>query len=232
VVVKDKADLDGYEHVVIPPGMTLPDGVPGEKGLVADGALAERLEKLYPSDVKDTVPRLKMDAGTGYAQIVTPRTETFLLPEAEVPAQGNCVRLSGKPGSGVCFAGSLDRRPLAESRRILALYLTDLKNTGTQVEMDDRPADGAGDAKSSGKRATNLTVLVRSPGELPLLVRQGKVEMSFRMKDRSLPRIWALKCDGTRSVPVEAVKTAEGFSFQALAVTNAETFGAFELVWE
>ena len=96
------------------------------------------------------------------------------------------------------------------------MYLTDLKNTDTEIEYEPKPKGN---------------VIVRNPGKLPLLVRQGKIEMAFKLKDRPLPQIWALKYDGSRSVIIEPRRTADGFSFGALAVTNPETFAAYELVW-
>lgn len=208
IVLDGHEQLDAYPCVVAPEDMKLPENFAGKKVLRADATLAARLKELFPAND----PPLQLDLKTGAAKIVTPRCETFLLPAEVHAANGSCVSIAGNQSVAVCFAGSLDGRPLPESDRVLALYLTDLKNTGTEVEHE--PKD---------------IVLVRKPGQLPLLVRQGKIEMAFRMKGRPLPHIWALKYDGSRSVRIEPRRTSDGFIFEAQAVTNAETFGAFEL---
>ena len=81
--------------------------------------------------------------------------------------------------------------------------------------------------------ATNMFALVFMSvgGTIPFL-RQGKIEMTFKMKDRPLPQIWALRYDGSRSTKVEPRRTDDGFAFEAKAVTNPETFAAFEITWE
>jgi len=96
-----------------------------------------------------------------------------------------------------------------------ALYLTDLKNTGTEVE-DPHTKDGR--------------VLVRNAGQLPLLLERGKIEMSLKHASGKLPQVWALKYDGMRAVAVEPRATAEGVAFDAQAVTKPDVFYAFELV--
>ena len=138
----------------------------------------------------------------------------FLLPAEVHQATGKCMSISGNSTVSVCFAGSLDGRPLPESHRALVLYLTDLKNTGTEIEYEPKEK-----------------VVVRNPGHLPLLIQQGKIEMSFQMKDRPLPQVWALKYDGSRSVEIMPHPTPEGFSIGLQAVTDPETFCAFELIW-
>jgi hypothetical protein len=211
IVLDGTERLDGYPCLVAPPDMPLPGTLAGKTVLRADASLSARLKQLFPAE-----PPLHMDTASGSAQLVTPRSETFLLPADVGNATGHCVALSGNRSVAVCFAGSLDGRPLADSKRVLALYLTDLKNTGTTIEHEAKPKD---------------SVIVRKPGQLPLLVRQGLIEVTFKLKDRPLPQVWALKYDGTRAVQLEPRRTADGFSIEMRAVTNPETFAAFELVW-
>jgi len=196
--------------------MKLPATLTGKTVLRADSGLAARLKEILPTDAQRTVPRLTCDATSGLAQLVTPRSETFFLPAEVGRASGRCVSLAGNQTVAVCFAGSLDGRPLADSGRVLALYLTDLKNTGTEIEYEP---------KSKG------LVIVRKQGGLPLLVRQGKIEMAFKMRDRPLPQVWALRYDGSRAVKMEPRRIADGFQFEAQAVTTPESFSAYELVW-
>ena len=95
------------------------------------------------------------------------------------------------------------------------MYLTDLKNTATEIQREKDDA-----------------VVVRKYGSLPLLVQQGKVEMTFRMPGRPAPKIWALKYDGSRSLEILPKSTPDGFSFEAQAVINPETYALYELAWE
>jgi hypothetical protein len=105
---------------------------------------------------------------------------------------------------------------LTDSRRVLLLYLTDLKGTGTEVEYERQPKD---------------SVLVRKSGALPLLVRQGTIEVTCQVPGHPLPHIWALKYDGSRAVRVDPRPTANGFSFAAQAATAPEVFAAYEFNW-
>jgi hypothetical protein len=50
-------------------------------------------------------------------------------------------------------------------------------------------------------------------------------------RHRPLPQIWALRYDGSRSAAVEPGPVQAGFTFEARAVTDPETFCAYELVW-
>lgn len=218
ILLDGHEQLEGYPCLVAPPEMELPASLAEKKVLRADATLADRLREALPA--RDHAPPSitpGFDTTAGSAQIVTPRSETFLLPAEVSDAEGACLRVSGNRTVSVCFAGSLDRRPLPVSGRVLVLYLTDLKNTGTEIEYDPKRKE---------------SVIVRNPGQLPLLVRQGKVEMTFKSHDRPLPQIWALRYDGSRSVKIEPRRTAEGFSFAAQAVTNPETFSAFEVTWQ
>ena len=215
IVLDGHERLDGYPCLVAPADMPLPATLSGKKVLRADSSLATQLKEIFPNASEGTP--LNLDTAHGTAQIVTPRTETFLLPAEIGSATGQCVTVEGNQTVAVCFAGSLDGRPLAESGRMLALYLTDVKNTDTEVEYEAKPKDN---------------VIVRNPGRLPLLVHQGRIEWSFQIKDRPLPHIWALKFDGSRAKELQPHRTAAGFSFEAKAVTDPETFCAYELEWE
>jgi len=209
ILLDGKEDLRPFSRVVTPADMPLPDSLKDVTVLPADaslpGRLAEKPAKAAP---------FTMDTATGSAQLSTPRTETFLLPAEVDHATGKCVSVSGNHTVSVCFAGSLDGRPLPESHRALVLYLTDLKNSGTEIEFEPKEK-----------------VVVRNPGHLPLLIQQGKIEMAFQMKDRPVPQVWALKYDGSRSVEIQPRQTPEGFAVDLQAVTDPETFGAFELLW-
>ncbi len=212
VLLDGREGLDGYACVVVPEDMPLPASLAGRKVLKADAHLAERLKEALPSHAA-----LHRDLKSGSSQLVTPRTETFLLSGESAEAKGKNVSLSGNHGVATCFAGSLDGRPLEQSRHVLFMYLTDLKNTGTEVE-DPHGKDGR--------------VNIRKPGELPLLLQKCSLAVKLKHDGGTLPQVWALKYDGSRAVEV-APKAAEGgMAFEAKAVTGPEVFSVFELVWK
>jgi hypothetical protein len=217
ILLDGREQLEGYPCLVAPADMELPASLSGKKILPTDATLAARLKEALPTQGAAPLTTPQFDLTTGSAQIVTPRSETFLFPAEAGGAEGQSIRVSGNQTVSVCFAGSLDSRSLSESNRVLALYLTDLKNTDTEIEFQTKPKD---------------SVIVRNPGKLPLLVRQGKIEMHYKAKDRPLPQIWALKYDGSRSEKIDPRRTPGGFSFEARAVTNPETFSAFEITWK
>lgn len=212
VVLDGHESLDEYPVVVAPPGMKLPEALSRKRVVLADATLAERAHEFAPIQQ----PRFELDGKSGSAKVITPRSEAFLIPGTVAQASGRCVQVTGNQSVSVCFAGSLDRRPLAQSNRVLALYLPDLKNTGTEVEYEQKP---------EGR------VVVRNSGKLPLLVHQGRIKMTLQMKDRPLPQIWALRFDGERVAEIQARRTVDGISFDLQAITNPETFAAYEVVW-
>ena len=214
VLLDGRERLDDFSCLVVPPDMKLPASLADKKVVLADTLLAEHLKEVYPSHAGEGGLQRNVEAGS--SQMITPRTETFLLSAATADAKGSIVSLSGNHSVSTCFAGSLDGRPLAESKRVLAFYLTDLKNTGTEVE-DPHGKDGR--------------VTIRNAGQLPLLLQQGKVTFSLKHSSDKLPQVWALKYDGSRATPVEPHTVAGAVVFDAQAVTGLEVFGAFELVW-
>ena len=217
IVLDGTEDLKGHAVVVVPPDMERPEALKNHICFLADGTLAEQLKKFFPSAANDPAPMFQLDAARGFAQIITPRTETFLLPANVRDAAGESVRISGNKSVGVCFAASRDGKPLSESRRVLVLHLTDLKASGLVLEPEAKKQD---------------SFIIREQGRLPLLVRQNTLEVTFKRRTGKVPRVWALKYDGTREVEIPAHAIAEGIGFAAQAVTRAEVFGAFEVVWE
>ena len=219
ILLDGQEKLADFPTVVAPPDMKLPDSLKDKKVIpAADTAdLTAPLADAginAPSGDGEPIP-WQEDRAAGTAQIVTPKSECFLLPETVSDATGSSVTVHGNKTVTVAFAGSLDGRSLVTSTRILALYLTDLHNTGTDIQYQK-----------------DNSVIVKAVGKTPLLVHQGEIQMEFRMKDRPLPHVWALKYDGSRSVEITPNKTADGFSFSARAVTNPQTFSAYEMSWE
>lgn len=207
-------NLDAYPCLVAPPGMTIPDRLKKHKIFTATSDVGEKVKAYLSTRPASPPSPWTVDPQTGYARILTPRSETFLMPEGLDHAEGHHVSLTGNDGISVCFAGSIDGAPLPESKRLLVLYLTDVKNTGTEIAHDDEGG-----------------MTVEKYGKLPLLIRQGRVNFSVKIPGRPLPEIWALKYDGTRAVRITPQEIEGGFTFEAQSVTAPDTFAAYELVW-
>jgi hypothetical protein len=211
-----KENLSSYPVVVMPPDQELPAQWPG-KTVVRTGepGFAARLDKaLTAAGFPARTDGFTIDAERGSAQIITPRSEAFMLPATVASAHGASVGVQGNSSVAVVFAGALDRRPLPESNRILALYLTEGRNTGTEIEY-----------------APKELGLVRHNGTLPLLLRQGRVQMTFHTGDRPLPEVWALRYDGTRASELKPWRVPGGFACAMPAVSAPDVFSAYELLW-
>ena len=209
-------DLSEFPIVVMPADQPLPADWP-RKTVVRTGepGFATRLEEaLAAAGSPAPSGGLTIDSVHGSAKIITPRSEAFLLPTEVEAADGVATSVAGNTSTSVVFAGSLDRRPLSESRHVLVLYLTETRNTGTVLEHVP---------KESG--------IVRRYGTLPLLVRQGRVELAFRSGTRPLPHVWALRFDGARSVELVPQRTSGGFTCVLPTLSSPDTFSAFELNW-
>ncbi len=211
--VDEQMNLDEYPYLVVPADMQLPAWLRADKCLPADEKLPQRVAKLLPQSDERTVT---LDVDRGTFCIVTPQSETFLLPADVAEAEGAQLEVSGNRSAAVMFAGSLDDRPLNTSRRVLAMYLTDCHNTGTEIEYLWAPKEN---------------VAVMKYGKLPLLVEQGEVTMRLK-REGPLPRVWALRYDGARSVELSPRASPDGFGFDARAVTKPDTYAVFELEWE
>lgn len=214
VLLDGKESLEGFPCLVVPPDMKLPQSLKDKKVFRAKTGLAEEIKGYLAASPAPASP-WKADTQIGSAQIVTSQSETFLMPAEQTEAEGKSFGIKGNKGISVCFAGSVDQAPLTQSQRILVMYLTDLRNSGTEIVHD---AEGG--------------MTVTKYGSLPLLIRQGTVTMTFKIPGRSKPKAWALKYDGSRAVPIAVSQTADGFSFEAKAVTAPDTFAAYEVAWE
>ncbi len=220
IIWRPGVDLGAYPAVVIPADMTPPAGMKAKRIVKADDHLLANLADLLPGQSADRAigvnGQMETDSAVKITRLATPKSECLMIPVEAGRYTGKSFTVdSPKGGSATCFMGSLDDRDLIESGRLIAFYLTDLRNSGCVLEFND---DG-------------LTYL-RELGTSPFLLRQGEAEFTLRSKRPGVPKVWALKQDGRRGGEIKAAKTAEGFSFKAAAVTAPDTFFAFEICWE
>ncbi|HEY9248577.1 MAG TPA: hypothetical protein VIO38_05575, partial [Rariglobus sp.] len=102
--------------------------------LIAAGALPAWTMPEAQRVVSDT-KEIELNAGAGTFKLVTPRTEGFVLPPQAKQA-GRVVTVANGAAFATVSATAVDGLPLAESRRILLLHLTDAQNSG--IEFSDK----------------------------------------------------------------------------------------------
>lgn len=219
LIIYDKnIDWSQYACAVIPKDMKIPEGLKNTMCIVADSSLHEKMKKLLPGLKSQTYTssngQTTLDVSQKTFSIVTPKAECFMLPDTKAGIQGNSVSVSENKLISTCFVGSLDQRSLEQSKRLLVLYITDLKNTNSVVKY---PQYGG--------------AVLEINGTLPFLLRQGDCEFSIKTTHADLPRIWALKYNGSREKVIVPRKTMDGFAFTVKAVTSKNAYFAYEICW-
>jgi hypothetical protein len=162
---------------------------------------------------------IALDSEAGWFTVATPRTCAVFAEGGAHEAGALRVELCGEtgpagqdsdtsvvgaaqsvPASATIWASSLDGKPLAESRHILVGQLTDLRNTGEELE-DGR----VGTSSLSG----GPTFIVRKWGSLPYLVRAGQARVELATAP-SAWRCWALSQGGRRRFEVPVATAPDG----------------------
>jgi hypothetical protein len=218
VIYQEKTDLSQYPCVVVPLDMEIPATMRAAKYFRADMQLHANLKTFLPglsqSRFESTTGQTILDSSQKTFSIVTPQAECFMLPKETPEIQGDRVGISGNQTISTSFIGSLDQQPIKTSRRLLALYMTDIKNTGTVLKYG-----------LSG-------VEYLKQGTVPFLLRQASVTFSLKTLNPTLPKIWALKYDGSREIELTPHKTDEGVRFTVKAVSAKNAYFCYEIVWE
>lgn len=180
--------------------------------LVADGRLPAGLvenEKICRSDTGQII----LDAGEGTVRFATDRSEGFSLPAGA----GLSGRLASAKNTGAspCTVTvvSVDGRPLADSRRILVLHLSDALPSGMTFSSADR---------------TRLL----DRGGPPLLVERSAADIDLRLPADVRLGAWAVDMDGSRLEPVPLEKTGDGWRLHAATLASTKPRFAYEIVRE
>jgi hypothetical protein len=101
------------------------------------------------------------------------------------------VEVSIEDTDATVWVSSLDKEPIASSRRMLLTHLTDLQNEGRRF--------------AEAERKTVLTW-----GKMPYLVRAGRAEVLVRMKEPAKAKVWRIATDGRRIDQLAARPTPQG----------------------
>lgn len=169
-----------------------------------------RAAKAIPPEASLTGPyvsetgELQIDPAAGTFRVVTPRSEGLVTEDA-APLTANLLTLSGAAGFTVAAVGALDDQPLATSRRMLAIVLTDVQNTNVRF----------GDPEH--------TILL-DWGQLPHLVRRATATLSLKLD--GAVTVYALGLDGARLGEV-AVESQGG---QVVVPVDTARAMAYEVV--
>ncbi len=149
--------------------------------------------------------QVTLDGERGTFAVVTPRTESLTLEKGSLP--GKVLNVKNADTFTTAAAVSLDGKPLAESRSILVLHLTD-----TTVE---------------GCTFNNTRTLHKAGGTGPLLRKQGQAEIE--LLSATPFRVTPLSVDGDTLAPVEGVLKNGRFSFKADTGCRPEGVFAYHL---
>lgn len=160
----------------------------------------------YRSDTGE----LDLDVPGGRFSVLTPRTEVFMLTKPDTAA--GPILLARTDGPAMVSVSAMDGQPLATSRRLLVLHLTDVQNTGARFRDETRK-------------------ILEDWGSAPLLVRRGTAELTLRLAlpADAAPRAWRLSPSGQRLGEIPVQFDAAGLRFTAHATSPDGPALAYEI---
>lgn len=138
---------------------------------------------------------LKIDGRAGTMFLDTPRTAGGFVRSGMIQAGVFSADIGPRVSPATIWASSLDRKPLAQSGRILVTHLTDVQNSGARF------ADAS------------MRVLL-GWGGLPHLMRRGRADVSLALDDGSFA-VYVLDADGARRNEIPASYQNGKLSFVA-----------------
>ena len=122
--------------------------------------------------------------------------------------RGKTVEVHNQGGFAVVSVSALDDLPLATSRRLLVIHLTDVQNTAARF------------------RDATWTTLT-DWGKLPHLVRRGSADIRIHSADKMIVR--ALQLDGKPAHEMECRHDSDAWAFRAATVQPQGTFLVYEV---
>ena len=148
--------------------------------LLRTGALSRKEYKAETEIFTSSNGELQLNRKEKSFRVVTPRSEGFAAPAA-IRMEGEFASVLCRDSFGAILVASRDGRNLPESRRILILHLTALKNTGMKFSTPE------------------MNVLERY-GTLPLLMRRNRAEISLKLRGKW--KLFACAFNGERKFEV------------------------------
>ncbi len=159
---------------------------PGEKARAGNPFVPASALPVVSADqpILSATGEIELSPQNGLFKVTTPRTACLVLPQGMTAAAG-CLRVSDGDSFCSVSASAMDGQPLAQSRRILVLHLTNILNSGMRF------------------RSASMTTL-EDWGKLPLLVRRGTAKIALQTSQAGL-KVWAIAPSGRRLAQVPAV---------------------------
>ncbi len=162
---------------------------------------------------RSSTGEIALDGTKGTFTISTPLTEVVVSTDDAKLSSG---RMSAdiKKGFASVSASSLDGKPLAQSRRILVLHLTNSFNTMTKF------------------RNASMTILEKY-GTLPHLARRGIADLTLKLAPGSTPKVYGVDLGGKRLGEAKSeFSTAGTLAFKADTFNFATPCFVYEIVRE
>ncbi|WP_312440317.1 hypothetical protein [Janthinobacterium sp.] len=158
----------------------------------------------YQSDTGE----LALNATARRFTIRAERTEAISVAAPISDYNMRVLRIKNIDGPALFSASTLDDGNLAVSKKILFILATDALNTGMTF--------------TNANRTT-----LKSKGQLPVTVRQGKVTTSVRLEHKAAMRLVALDLKGNRrdEIPITSIDTSNGKEWSMTLDNIAPSFG-------
>ena len=131
-------------------------------------------QTLFESDTRE----ISLDIVANTLKVITQRTEAVAF--ASAPGRLNVMNVIAATGSAMVSASSLDGLALDQSRRILLILATDARNSGMKFSDSDE------------KELVSL-------GEIPILMRSIRVDLSLEHKRPEALSLYVLRLNGDRA---------------------------------
>ncbi|AHF89544.1 glycosyl hydrolase family 5 [Opitutaceae bacterium TAV5] len=190
-----------------------PDGTRIANGLEKSLQTAALLPSAAADTIRATTGQMEINRTLGTARLVTDRAECFVTP-ANASLAGDRVAVVNGDTFATTWILAVDQQPLASTRRLLVLHLTDSLNT------DMRYSD-----------ATRR--VVEDLGTLPHLIRRGTTTLTLKLPSPSSThwQAWAVDATGRRqhSVPLKRSPDRAALILIADTVTPGGVTLAYEL---
>ncbi len=178
------------------------------KGILPKDNISDASKELFQSDTGEITMRCKEKL----LKIVTPRSEAVTLEAGKGEPLGRLNVLNSSV-PGMAAACAVDGKPLADSRRIVLLYSTEVANSGLELSAD---------------RVTLVNL-----GRMPILIKTGVLEATLKNSNGAKMALYALGFDGSRreKLPLEFADGLLKIKIDTAKLKNGPT-PFFELVVE
>lgn len=193
---------------------TLPEGALGATPLskagqvVQSGADFDRSTQRFAAETTE----LDVDGKAGTFRAISERSECLIF-AGKGTLRGARVSAENDAGFAVVFVSAMDGKPIADSRRLLVLHLTDTQN--------------------SMVRFRNSThAVMSSNGGLPPLIRRGKAALQIALNGDAAAKAFALDMAGARGAALNAKQDGRALTLDLNTVREAGCGMAYEIVRE